>query len=394
MNTSKIVVLGAGYAGIMAANRIAGRLGDAASVVLVDPRGVFVHRIRLHELAAGSDEGGVVMPLAGLLDPRVQVLRATANRIRPEERVVEVSGSGGAEEVRYDRLVYSVGSGESATSVPGAEQFAVNPASLEGARALRQAVAGAAPGASVLVVGGGATAVEVAAELSTRHPVRVTIATKGELLGTISPAGRDAARARLARHGVTVLEQCPVASVDAAGVMTDNGDRLAADIVVWSGSFAVPTLAAVSGLEVDSRGRLVVDSTLRSVSHPDILGAGDATVLPEQPHLRMACATAMPQGAHAADVVVDAHAGRVPSPFSLGYVGLNISLGRRDGIIQVVHRDDSPRGLVLTGRLGALVKEAVSRYAGNGLKRDGRRPGAFRWFPLGEHRPTRELVHD
>ncbi len=373
----EIVVLGAGYAGIMAANGLAGRLGDGVSVTLLDPRGVFVDRIRLHEFAAGSAEQDVVVPLARLLSPKVRVRLGTAARIRAEEHMVELSD--GEPAIRYERLVYAVGSGETVDSVPGATEFAVHPAGINGARALRAAVAVAPPEAPVLIVGGGPTAVEVAAELASRHPLRVIMAVGGDLLQTVSPAGQDATRQRLRRLGVRVSEQCPIASIDAAGAVTMDGHRIDAHIVVWCGSFAVPSLARTSGLEVDARGRLVVDGSLRSVSHPDILGAGDACVLPEQPHLRMACATAMPQGAHAAQVIVDSLAGRPPADFSLGYLGLNVSLGRRDGLIQLVHRDDSPRGLPLTGRLAAVVKEAVYRYARSGLRLDGLRPGTFRW---------------
>ncbi|WP_168627103.1 FAD-dependent oxidoreductase [Cryobacterium sp. BB307] len=391
MNVTRVVVLGAGYAGLTAANRLAGRLGETASVTIVDPRGVFVDRIRLHELAAGADESTVVHPLPRMLNPRVRVLHAQATRIRAAERQIELAD---ATTVAYDELVYAVGSGETVNSVPGAAEFALQAAGLDGARALRARLADRAPGAAVLVIGGGATAVELSAELATQTTAAVTIAAGSELLAGVSPAARQRARTWLTRHGVTVLDDSRVASVDQGGALTDDGRRLDADLVVWAGTFAVPTLARDSGLEVDGTGRLIVDASLRSLSDPSILGAGDACVLPEQPHLRMACATALPQGAHAADVIAASVTGGPQPQFSLGYVFLCMSLGRRDGLVQFLTRDDRPRRIVLRSGLGALVKESISRFARGSVLAERRRAGAYRWLKLGGPAVRRELVHD
>jgi NADH:ubiquinone reductase (H+-translocating) len=391
MNVTRVVVLGAGYAGLTAANRLAGRLGEAASVTIVDPRGVFVDRIRLHELAAGADETRVIHPLDRMLNPRVRVLRAAAVGIRADERLVELAD---ASTIGYDKLVYAVGSGDPVTSVPGAAEFALQAAGLEGARSLRAELADRAPGTAVLVIGGGPTAVELAAELSSRTTAAITLAAASELLASLSPSVGRTARNRLTRHGVTILEHSRVASVDASGALTDDGRRLDADLVVWAGAFAVPELARDSGLDVDDAGRLVVDASLRSVSDPSILGAGDACVLPGQPHLRMACATALPQGAHAADVIAAAVAGRAQPEFSLGYVFLCMSLGRRDGLVQFLTRDDRPRPIVLGSWLGAFVKEAISRFARGSVLAERRRAGAYRWLKLSRPSVRRELVHD
>lgn len=391
MNVTHVVVLGAGYAGLTAANRLAGRLGDTASITLVDPRGVFVDRIRLHELAAGADEDGVIHPLDRMLNPRVRVLHAQATRIRAGERLVELAD---ASTIAYDELVYAVGSGETVNSVPGAAEFALQAARLDGARALRAALAEAAPGADVLIIGGGPTAVELAAELATQTTAAVTVAAGRELLTGVSSAARQRARTRLTRHGVAILEGSRVASVDPGGALTDDGRRLGADLVVWAGAFAVPTLARDSGLDVDDTGRLIVDASLRSVSDPSILGAGDACVLPEQPHLRMACATALPQGAHAADVIAASVTGAPQPQFSLGYVFLCISLGRRDGLVQLLTRDDRPRRLVLRSGLGAFVKESICRFARGSITAERRRAGSYRWLTSGKPAARRELVHD
>jgi NADH dehydrogenase FAD-containing subunit len=73
----------------------------------------------------------------------------------------------------------------------------------------------------------------------------------------------------------------------------------------------------------------------------------------------MACATAMPAAQHAARTVAAVLAGREPRPWRFRYAIRCVSLGRSDGLVQVVHTDDRPRDLVLTGRAAARIKEAI-----------------------------------
>ena len=95
--------------------------------------------------------------------------------------------------------------------------------------------------------------------------------------------------------------------------------------------------------------------------------------------LRMACATACPQGAHAAASIVAAMEGLTPAPFTLSYLVLSLSLGPGDGLIQRTNGDDSPRDRTLDGRFGAWFKELNSRYARQILGWERRRAGTYRW---------------
>jgi NADH dehydrogenase len=127
--------------------------------------------------------------------------------------------------------------------------------------------------------------------------------------------------------------------------------------------FGCHPLAREAGFAVDDHGRMIVDGSLRSVSHPDVYGIGDAVALRKQDgqDLRMACATGMPSGQHAARSIAARLAGLEPTPMRFRYLNQCISLGRRDGLVQFVHSDDSPREVVLTGCLAALYKETIVR---------------------------------
>ncbi|MGW5053831.1 NAD(P)/FAD-dependent oxidoreductase [Actinokineospora sp. NPDC004072] len=342
-----IVVLGGGYAGLMAANA----LGRKAQVRLVNERDTFVERVRLHQLAAGQEL--VRRPLAGLVRG-VDVTIGRVVGIDTDARVVALADGG---EVPYDTLVYALGS-RGDLSTPGAAEHAYDVGSPTAAARLRDRLQG---GGSVLVVGGGLTGIETAAELA-RPGVGVTMLTDRLGVG-LSVKGREHVVGVFDRLGVEVREDAVVARVTAEGVELASGEVVTADAVAWTAGFRVPALAREAGIAVDAAGRVVVDDTLRSVSHPDIYAVGDAAAarMPGGQELRMACATGLPSAQHAARAILARQAGREPRALRFRYVNQCISLGRDDALIQFVNPDDSPRERVLTGKLAARYKETIVR---------------------------------
>ncbi|GAA1853573.1 FAD-dependent oxidoreductase [Asanoa iriomotensis] len=161
-------------------------------------------------------------------------------------------------------------------------------------------------------------------------------------------------------------EHAKVAKVDADGLLLDGGDRIAADAVAWTAGFTVPDLAREAGLAVDQRGRMLVDGTLRSQSHPDVYGIGDAAAAHTQDGqvLRMGCGPGGLAAACAFHAITARLSGRTPKPLRVKGDALCISLGRHDGILQPTDLDGRPRGTVRTGRPVALLKNAVLRAAG------------------------------
>lgn len=155
----EVVVVGGGYGGVTAANRLARR--DGVSVTLVNPRPDFVERIRLHQLVTGSDDA--VVGFDEVLGGNVRLVVDTATRIDAAERRVSLAGGG---TLPYDYLVYAVGSGASGPGVPGAAEFTHAVSDLEGAQRLRSVLAATPASDPVTVVGSGPTGLETAAELA------------------------------------------------------------------------------------------------------------------------------------------------------------------------------------------------------------------------------------
>jgi NADH dehydrogenase FAD-containing subunit len=382
---TQVVVVGAGYAGLLATNRLLGSLTDeeraAVHLTVVNPRADFVERVRLHQLAAGSLPS-VTRPLATVLHPQAELLQGRAVRIDAARRTVQVDTAAGQVELPWTFLVYAVGSVGGAP-VPGAEH-AYLVGDLDDAQAAVAAVAAAGDRPRLLVVGGGLTGVETAGELAEQHPsADVTLVSAGQVVPGMRRAARSAITRRLRRLGVTVVEDTAVLRLADHEAALADGQRLGFDVCLLATSFDVPPLAADSGLPVDARGRLLVDESLRSVGDPRILGAGDAVTVdgPAGARLRMACSVALPMGGHVAGVLVSALRGSPPAPFSMGFTAQCISLGRRSGYVQLVRADDSPRRLHVGGRLGARVKEAVCRRVVEAPARERDHPGAYTWRP-------------
>ena len=156
---AEVVVIGGGYAGVMAANRLTRR--DDVSVTLINPRPTFVERIRLHQMVGGSDDA--VVAYRDILADGVRLVVDAATRIDAAGRAVVLTSG---DTIGYDYLIYAVGSRSAAPNVAGAAEFAHPIASLEEAARLRAALAVAGATAAVTVVGAGPTGIETAAELA------------------------------------------------------------------------------------------------------------------------------------------------------------------------------------------------------------------------------------
>jgi len=374
--TPKVVVIGGGYSGTLAANHLRMRAG--VDITLVNPRPKFVERIRLHQLVAGNYDATV--DYGSLLGDGIKLVVDTATCIDSANRTVQFAS--GRKALDYDYLIYAVGStGTVPASVPGAAEFAYPIAELEQAQRLRAAIDNLHPDAPVTVVGAGLTGIEAATELAEQGR-RVTLVCGGQLGPSLSEPGRRSVAKVMARLGIAVLETDVVTEVRADAVVFADGAVRPSAVTIWTAGFGVPGLAVASGLHTDELGRLLTDETLTSIDDPRIVAAGDCAS-PSGTPLRMCCASANQLGPQAANTVLSRIAGTEPARFEYGLPGQCISLGRKSGILQFSRQDDTAVNYYIRGRLTARVKEAVCKGTLWGLRREARKPGSTFWFKGG-----------
>ncbi|MFI6870451.1 NAD(P)/FAD-dependent oxidoreductase [Nocardia sp. NPDC050406] len=358
----RIVVLGAGYAGAFSAGYLARQLhSDDFEITIVNAEPDFVERLRLHQLAAGHDLPPV--PLSKVFagtEVRLRVARVVG--VDAEQRAVTVADGEGPDRIEYDTLLYALGSTVADHDVPGVAEHAFHVAGRPSALRLRARLDELAAGARVVVVGGNLTAIEAATEIAEARPgLRVDLVTTGELGGWLGPKARRHLLRAFERFGITVHERTTIERVEETAAVAADGTVFDSDATVWAAGFAVHPIAAASGLAVEPNGQITVDREMRSISHPDVYAAGDsAFVIGDngQP-LPMSCASAGFTGQQATAAIIGDLTGRKVKATALAYVGNHVSLGREDGLFQLVDGDGQAKPGALRGRTAARLKALI-----------------------------------
>lgn len=378
----RVLVVGGGYAGVLAANRLAGRLDAQAEILLVTPGDTLTDRIRLHERAARGR--GVEHALDKLLHTRVRRLDARLVSIDSGAQTVTTERAGAHETLAYDALLLALGSRLS-SRVPAHSEHAFALRDASAAEALSRALPQLAPGARVAVVGGGLTAIELAAEIAEAHPgLRVALVASALAPQLAGPA-QDALRASLDALHVELLEGRNVAALEPHAVRFDDDTQLQCAISVLAAGFVPGALPAAFGLPAAADGRVAVDEQLRVRGLSNVFAVGDMAAPPESAvgsgvaTTRMGCVSAMPMGAHAADQIKRLFHGQALLPYRFHYLLQCISLGRRQGVVLFVDADDKPTGRVLRGRRGALLKELICRFVITAIRLERSFAGLYAW---------------
>lgn len=358
-----IVVLGSGYAGTLAALRLS--RSTEHPITLVSPDGMLTERIRLHERAVR--ERTISHPLTRFVaKTRVQIEQGFVRHIDRSAKTVLLDNR----TLRYEKLVVAVGS-----SAPKPLYDTHDLPSLSGAIAMQSRWKACK---TLVVVGGGLTGIEYAAEIAETYAptVNVVLATRS-LAGELSNRAQTHIRTVLRALGVTVLEQRTVLAINELSVRTDSETVECDRVLITTGMEGLPLLKD-SGFTVNSQGFALVDPMLRSVDDPDVYIVGDAAQLPLKGSA--GCKTAMPMAAHAATNIALSLSNRDHLPFSYRDAGHCVSLGRREAVIQMADRTGSPSNSIVTGKLAVILKECVCRFTVMALAAE-RRGFAYRWLP-------------
>ncbi len=314
----RIVIVGGGAGGLELATRLGNTLGrtGVARITLVDSNLTHVWKPLLHEVAAGS--------LDAATDELSYVAQAKWNhfdfiygRMTGLDRragIIKLAGWKGtyapdevpSTDVAYDTLVMAVGSVCNDFGTPGVRDYCIFLDSRQDAERLRQEMlerrlAAMAKGGShtlrVAVIGGGATGVELSAELQDTHhklahyrdPKRssqdldITLVEAGPRLLPALPEsiGRSVEKELRNKLGIRVLTGTAVKRAEADGFFDAQGNKIEADMMVWAAGIRAPAfLHELDGLESSHIDQLVVRSTLQTTRDNNIFAFGDCAACP------------------------------------------------------------------------------------------------------------------
>lgn len=384
----EVVILGAGYAGLMAALRLSRRRRGPRRLALVNGSDQFVERVRLQEGICGPVAPRIPSIAALVAGTGIEFVAGNVVSLDAARRRIRIVEKTSERELAFERAIYALGSQTDLTGIPGADEHAYRLDAGDGPRAvaaLRARIEQNAP-ARVVVVGGHETAIEVAGEIKTRWPtVDVTMIARSRCADFKGAQVEQAIRAALERLNVKLIDGRIVAEIRPGAIVTTGHDTIPCDLCVWSGGLRSPAIAREAGVSSDPRGRIWVDPNLRSISHPHLFAVGDAArpVAPTGAVYRMSAYAALVSGAYAADAILDERAGRQSRPFSYSAYGQGVAIGSV-GVGFTSFPDDTTARFLVTGRTGLRVRNFFVRLLVMLLKMERTYPGLF--FTLGRKR--------
>lgn len=349
MSGSRVVILGAGFAGINAAKALRGADVD---ITLIDRRNFHLFQPLLYQVASAAlNPSDIAYPIRSIFRRQrnvTKILMAEVTGIDLERRCVDLEA---AESVEYDYLIVATGATHSYFGRDEWAPVAPGLKTIEDALYIRRRIlsvferAEADPGhdASLLtfvVVGAGPTGVEMAGAIS-----EIAVDSMEREFKNIDPAMSrvilvegaphvlpaypetlsEKARAQLESLGVGVMTSSLVEAIDLSGVTLKDGTRIDSETVLWAAGVKASPLGEMLGVELDRAGRVPVEADLSLPGHPDVFVAGDLATVPSVPGVAPA---AMQMGRHIAREIESDER----KPFHYRNKGSLATIGRARGV--------------------------------------------------------------
>lgn len=379
--SKKIVILGAGYGGLLAALTVRKYLtADEAKVTVVNQYPTHQIITELHRLAAGSiAEQAIAMPLEKLLRGKdVKLKIAKVETFSADTKEVKLNDGS---TLTYDALVVALGSTTAYFGIPGLEENSLVLKSAKDANFINQHIEERIAAyaktknpadAAILIGGGGLTGIELVGEIADRMPalakrhginpseIKLMLVEAGPKVMPMLPDHLiERATTSLEKRGVTFLTGLPVTGVEGNVIDLKDGQKIVANTFVWTGGVQGNPLVGQSGLEVN-RGRATVNEYLQSTSHNDVFIAGDSAVFfgPDGRPYPPTAQIAWQMGENVGYNLYAYLEGKSFETFSPINSGTLASLGRKDAVASIGASGTSLKGLPAT-----LMKEASNvRY--------------------------------
>lgn len=403
MRKPKIVVLGAGYGGLMAVTRLQKMIGvNEADLTLVNKNDYHYETTWLHEASAGTlHHDKARYQVKDVIDSsRVKFVKETVVSINKDEKKIVLSNG----ELEYDYLVISLGSHPETFGIKGLKEYAFGITNINAARQLREHIeyqfatynteeVKRDQRLAIVVGGAGFTGIEFLGELANRVPelcreydvdhkkVRIIcVEAAPTALPGFDPELVEYAVNHLERKGVefkigTAIKECVEDGIIVA--KDDVMEEIKSDTVVWAAGVRGNSIVEEAGFE-NMRGRVKVDSYLRAPGHEDVFIIGDCSLVINEEINRPYPPTAqiaMQQGITAAkNIAVAVRDQGEMEEFKPDIKGTVASLGEDDAVGMVfgkkvmgtkasfMKKMIDNRALLMVGGAGLVVKKGKFKF--------------------------------
>ncbi|HZA03428.1 MAG TPA: NAD(P)/FAD-dependent oxidoreductase [Propionibacteriaceae bacterium] len=362
-----VVVVGGGFAGVSATSELA---KEGFRVTLIDRHPYNTFQPLLYQVATGGINAGDVTYSLRYFAARhsgVNFRRAAMTGIDHDAQ--EVICDDGVR-IPFDYLIVGTGITTNHFGIPGAKEYTMSMYTRGGALAVRDAIFGSLEtiaglsdpntgSFTVVIVGGGATGVEMAGQLAEMkndalpvtypelNPARVNVVLvemTEHLLAPFDDALRKYALRELIKRGVDVRLRTAISEVHPDRVDFKDGSSMPADVVIWAAGVAGAPETNSWGLPVGRGGRIESNEDTRVIGFENIFAVGDASLLTGAPLSQLA-QPAIQTGKHAARQIARLYRGLDTETFQYHDKGTMATIGRGDAVLQ------TPIGVKLTGVL-------------------------------------------
>ena len=380
----KVLVVGGGFAGYNAVAKLSRltRERDDVGIMLISRENYFTFWPMVASVIGGDVEThNVAQPLRRtLIRLGASFRRADLESVDPDRQVVTAAGR----EFPYDHLVISLGAQPAYFGIPGVEEHAI---SIKGIGAGEQIcdrvveryeettlAGGDVPDAKLtfVVIGGGSTGVEVAAELHNLlqellvpdypnidpyRPKIILVDANKEVLKELDPALRRVAQSKLHDLRIEVINNVKAKEVRADSVILTNGREIASENVIWTAGTRASAKLDDLPFPHDERRGLAVDRFMRVEGHDNVWGVGDcaATVNEDGTPVPPNAQAAVQEGETVARNILAVIDGEELEPFRYKSLGQLVELGSEFAVNEVM-------GVKFSGFVAALFWRATYLY--------------------------------
>lgn len=352
-----IVIAGAGFGGMYVAKQLVPYVKSGEiSVTLVNRTNYFLFTPLLHEVATGGlSPMSVAEPLRGIFeDTGVQIYQGEVASIDAAKKSIHV----GSCDIPYDYLVVATGAETNYYNIPGAETYGMALKNLKDAVSIRDRIIDAFESAvlahskgetssalNFVVVGGGATGVETAAELAEficeiqdryyhkvkffrKQDVSITLVSTTTLLKQYHVKIQKAAERRLRKLGIKLLFGAEVAEVTQEKIAFKNGESIPAGMVIWAAGVKAQVPSVIGQAPVLISGRIHTDAFLRALGAETVFALGDNAAPNGSPAVPMLAQVATAQASIVTKNILATIENRRLTPYKLHLKGTLVSLGQ------------------------------------------------------------------
>lgn len=383
MANKDIIIIGAGYAGVHAAKKLAKKFkkDDTVSITLIDRHSYHTMMTELHEVATHRVEPEAIQFDLRRLFNRTKVKLVTDNVTHVDHDTKKITTEHG--EYHYDHLILGMGGEPSDFGTPGVSEYGFTLWSWEDAVKIREHIERTVAKAvkiqdeairramlTFTVCGSGFTGIELAGELiewkerlaknNKIDPEEITlyvVEAAPTILNMLGRKDADKAEAYMLKKGVKILKDSPIVEVRETEIVLKSGETIPTHTLAWTAGVKANSDTEEYGMESARAGRLKVNKYMESEQYDNVYVVGDLAYYEEEPGVPtpQIVEAAEQTGTTAAKSIIAEITGSEKVAYEGKYHGQMVSIGARYGVADLM-------GIHLSGWFSNLVKHMVNLY--------------------------------